>query len=227
MKVQLLVSEWCAPCRSAEEVWRGVARKKAIAFEVLDVGQPEGRAVVARLGVRTVPSTVIDGALRHLGVPSMNEAMELVAEAPDREAEGARSHYVGLTLEATSIWSIASAVVYLALSGAALVFGDGIVGDPPLRGAALHAFGLGFIAFFTFGLGEHLLPRFTGAPILGGSGAWTQLGLAHAGTLLLIAGLAVDRRPIALLGGALAWAAFALFALRLRPVLMHTVAPAK
>lgn len=221
MKVQLLVSEWCAPCRSAEEVWRGVARKKAIAFEVLDVGQPEGRAIVAHLGVRTVPSTVIDGALRHLGVPSVNEATELVATAPDRDVEGDQSHYVGLTLEATSNWAIASAVVYLALAGVTLVFGGGIVGDPPWRAAALHAFGLGFIAFFTFGLGEHLLPRFTGAPILAGSSAWTQLGLAHAGTLLLIAGLVVDRRAITLLGGALAWAAFALFALRLRPVLMH------
>jgi hypothetical protein len=221
MKVQLLVSEWCVPCRSAEDVWRGVARKKAIAFEVLDVGQPEGRAIVARLGVRTVPSTVIDGTLRHLGVPSTSEAMDLVAEAHDREAEGARIHYVGLTLEATSRWAIASAVVYLTLAGVTLLFGDGIVGETPRAAAALHAFGMGFIAFFTFGLGEHFLPRFTGAPILGGATAWTQLGLAHAGALLLIAGLVTDHRPMVLVGGALAWVAFALFALRLGPVLLR------
>jgi len=40
--------------------------------------------VVARLGVRTVPSTVVDGALAHLGVPSAKEARELVAAAPER-----------------------------------------------------------------------------------------------------------------------------------------------
>ena len=49
LKVQLLVSEWCAPCRGAEEVWQQIAQKKAIAFEVLDVGQREGRAIVAHL----------------------------------------------------------------------------------------------------------------------------------------------------------------------------------
>jgi hypothetical protein len=47
MKVQLLVSEWCMPCRDAEQVWRRMAQQKAFAFEVLDVAQLEGRAVVA------------------------------------------------------------------------------------------------------------------------------------------------------------------------------------
>lgn len=225
MKVQLLVSEWCTPCRSAEEVWRGVARKKAIAFEVLDVGQPEGRAVVARVGVRTVPATVIDGALSHLGVPSPSEAAALVAAADDRSSESDSSHYVGLTLEATSAWFIASAAVYLLMAGSALVFGGGLAGEGAWRGAALHAFGLGFAGFFTFGLGEHLLPRFTGSPIWGGWAAWTQLGLAHAGTLLLVAGLALDLRAMAVAGGALAWLALAIFALRLVPVLLQSREP--
>src|SRR5665647_991051 len=158
IRVQLLVSEWCAPCRSAEEVWRGVAQKKAIAFEVLDVGQPEGRAIVARLGIKTVPSSVVDGMLRHLGVPTHKEAMGIVSAAPDREAD-AQAHYVGLTLEATSGWAITSAAIYLALTGAALVLGGGIAGDAPWRAAALHAFGLGFVVFMIFGLGDHLLPR--------------------------------------------------------------------
>lgn len=221
-RVQLLVSEWCTPCRSAEQVWQGVARKKVIAFEVLDVGQPEGRAVVARVGVRTVPATVIDGALGHLGVPSPSEAMALVAAAPDRAGERDASHYVGLTLEATSAWFIVSSALYLLAAGAALVFGGGLLGDAPWRGPAMHAFGLGFAGFFTFGLGEHLLPRFTGAPIRGGWIAWSQLGLAHAGTLLLMAGLALDMRALAGAGGALAWLALALFAWRLAPVLLRS-----
>lgn len=220
-RVQLLVSEWCTPCRSAEEVWQGVMRKKEIAFEVLDVAQPEGRAVVARVGVRTVPATVIDGALAHLGVPSPSEAMALVAAAPDRAGERDASHYVGMTLEATSGWFIVSSVLYLLAAGAALVSGGGLVGDAPWRGAALHAFGLGFAGFFTFGLGEHLLPRFTGAPIRGGWVAWSQLALAHAGTLLLMAGLALGMRMLAVSGGALAWLALAVFTWRLAPVLLR------
>ncbi|HSQ79591.1 MAG TPA: thioredoxin family protein [Casimicrobiaceae bacterium] len=221
VRVQLLVSEWCVPCRGAEEVWRAVAQKKSFAFEVLDVGQPEGRAIVSRLGVRTVPSTVIDGELKHLGVPSVGEATALVAAAPEREPTAAESHYVGLSLEATSAWAIASSALYLALAGAALPFGGGIAGDAPWRAAALHAYGMGFVAFVVLGLGEHLLPRFTGAPIRGGALAWTQIGLVHAGTLLMVAGFLADVRAIAIAGGLAAWAAFALFAWRLLPVLRH------
>lgn len=218
MKVQLLVSEWCMPCRDAEQIWRRVAQQKAIAFEVLDVGQPEGREVVSRLGVRTVPSTVIDGVLKHLGVPTPQEASALSAEAPDRQASAA--YYVGLTLEATSAWAIFFSALYLAAAGAALLFGGGIDGDAPWRAAALHIYGLGFAVFLIFGLGEHLLPRFIGAPIRGGVVAWLQQGLAHAGTLMLIAGFIWDARALALGGGVFAWAAFAIFAARLAPVLM-------
>jgi len=220
MKVQLLVSEWCVPCRAAEAVWLELAKEKAIAFEVLDVGQPEGRSVVARLGVRTVPSTVIDGVLRHLGVPSAGEARELVAAAPERPRDSV--HYVGLNMEATSNWAIASSALYLALAGAALVFGGGIDGEASWRAASLHAFGFGFAVFLVFGLGEHMLPRFIGAPIRGGAAAWSQLAVAHMGTILLVAGLAVDLRALALAGGVLAWAAFALFAWRLAPLLFSS-----
>jgi len=220
MKVQLLVSEWCAPCRDAERVWGEAARAKEFAFEVLDVGQPEGRSIVVGLGVRTVPATVIDGKLVSVGVPTLADAAGFVAAAPDREASTADSHYVGLTLEATSRWAIASSAIYLAIAGAALVFGGGIAGDAPWRPPAIHAFGLGFAAFIIFGLGEHLIPRFTGAPIRGGWMAWTQLALAHAGTLSLVAGFAMDRRGLAIAGGLAAWAAFAIFAARLGPLLL-------
>ena len=219
MKIQLLVSEWCMPCRDAEQVWRRVAERKDIAFEVLDVGQPEGREVVSRLGVRTVPSTVVDGALKHLGVPTPQEAAALTAEAPDREA-AATARYVGLTLETTSAWAIFFSALYLAIAGAALVFGGGIAGDAPWRAASLHVYGLGFATFLIFGLGEHLLPRFTGAPIRGGQAAWWQQGLAHAGVLLLVIGFAAASRTAALGGGIAALAAFAIFAWRLAPVLM-------
>ncbi len=124
--VQLLVSEWCAPCRGAEEVWRGVAQKKSIVFEVLDVGQPEGRTIVSRLGVKTVPSTIIDGTLKHLGVPTAKEALELVSAAPDRAEDESATHYVGLTLEATSGWAIAFGFIGVALASVN-IFGGFVV----------------------------------------------------------------------------------------------------
>lgn len=225
MRVQLLTSEWCAPCRDAEEVWRAVAERRDIAFEVLDVAQPEGRSIVSRLGVRSIPSTVIDGTLKHIGVPSPAEATALVAEAPERSAGPAAEHYVGMSLEATSAWSVASAVFYLALGGTALVFGGGIDGDPPWRAAALHVYGMGFIAFVVLGLGEHLLPRFTGAPIRAGASAWWQFGLVHAATLAIAGGALAGARAIEAAGGCAAIGAFALFAWRLIPVLRARTQP--
>lgn len=216
-KVQLLVSEWCVPCRAAEEVWRKTAEHKEFAFEVLDVGQPEGRVIVARLGLKTVPATVVDGVLANLGVPTEAEALALVAAAPDKAPTSLR--HVGLTLESTSRWAITASALYLAIGGSALAFGGGVVGDVPWRAAAIHVFGLGFVTFMIFGLGEHLLPRFTGNPIRMGTLAWAQQGLAHAGLVVLALGLSAGWRVAALAGGLAAWAAFALFAARLWPVL--------
>jgi hypothetical protein len=218
MKVQLLVSEWCAPCRGAEEAWRQAAARKDFRFEVLDVGQPEGRSVVARLAIKTVPATVIDDALRHVGVPTLAQALEFVAAAPARTAAGAS--YVGLTLGTTGRWAIAAAAVYLVLAGAALVFGGGIAGDATWRPVAVHVFGFGFVGFTVFGLGEHMLPRFVGAPIRGGGLAWTQYSLAHAGLVGLAAGLALGVGSLAFLGGLLAWVGLLMFAARLLPMLV-------
>jgi thiol-disulfide isomerase/thioredoxin len=216
-KVQLLVSEWCAPCRGAEEVWRQAAQRKDFVFEVLDVGQPEGRAIVARHAVKTVPASVVDDTLKHVGIPTLAQALEFVSAAPDRSAR--RAEYVGLTLGATSRWAIAASAIYLVLAGAALVFGDGIAGAPPWRSASLHLFGLGFVTFAVFGFGEHMLPRFVGSPIRGGWPAWIQQALAHAGTLLLVAGLTGGGSHAALAGGLVASCGLTVFAARIWPVI--------
>lgn len=220
IKVQLLVSEWCEPCRGAEAVWREAAQRKEFVFEVLDVGQPEGRAIVARHAIKTVPAGVVDDTLRHVGIPTLAQALEFVATAPDRSARGAE--YVGLTLGVTSAWAIAASAVYLALAGAGLVLGEGIAGMPPWRSATLHLFGLGFVTFAVFGFAEHMLPRFIGAPIRGGWLAWTQQALAHAGVVLMVIGAISGARGVALLGGLLALGGLALFANRLRSVLAWT-----
>jgi len=217
VRVQLLVSEWCEPCRGAEAVWREAAQRKDFVFEVLDVSQPEGRTIVAKHAVKTVPAGVVDDVLRHVGIPTLAQALEFVAAAPDRSAR--QAEYVGMTLGVTSRWAIAAAALYLALAGAGLVFGDGIAGVPPWRAATVHLFGLGFVTFAVFGFAEHMLPRFIGAPIRGGWMAWMQQSLSHAGLVLLVMQAIAGARSLALLGGVLAFAGLAAFAVRLWPVL--------
>lgn len=89
MKVQLLVSHWCPTCPAAETVWRQVAAERAIDFEVVDVSKPEGREIVSKLNVRSIPASVVDGALQAVGVPSMEAARGLVAAAPLRAVASA------------------------------------------------------------------------------------------------------------------------------------------
>lgn len=85
MKVQLLVSESCAPCDQAEKVWRGVAVERELDFSVVDLAAPEGKTLAERLRLKTIPALVIDGVLIAIGVQSPDEARALVTRAPRRK----------------------------------------------------------------------------------------------------------------------------------------------
>ena len=84
MKVQLVVSDSCAPCDQAEAVWRVVAAEREMDFAVVHLDSPEGQWIVKRWRLRTVPALVIDDKLVAIGVQSPAEARALVARAPRR-----------------------------------------------------------------------------------------------------------------------------------------------
>lgn len=90
-----MISEWCPTCPRAEQVWRQVAQERAFEFAVVDVGQPEGRELAARLHLRSVPSVVVDGVLKAVGVQSAEEARALVAAAPVRSPAAGKT--IGIT----------------------------------------------------------------------------------------------------------------------------------
>lgn len=217
MKVQLLVSEWCEPCDRAEEVWREVAEARDVEFEVLDMAQPEGRELARRLGIRTIPSLVIDGTLKGFGVQTRSEALELVAGAPPRARTAVR--HVGLVMGTSSRAAILASTSYLFLFSAIFAVYGGLPQSEPPRLAAIHLFTLGFIAFMIYGLGEHLLPRFTGNPIRFGAWCWIQQGLAHCGLLCFATGSLTDTHILLLIGAMLSWLALLVFTLRILPVL--------
>lgn len=81
MKLQLLVSQWCPTCPTAEKVWSEAAAQEGLTVDVLDIGKPDGRRVVVELGIRTVPAMVIDGRLRSLGTCTVSEARALLKPA--------------------------------------------------------------------------------------------------------------------------------------------------
>jgi glutaredoxin len=86
MKVELLVSHWCPTCPAAEAVWRQVAAERDFDFAVVDISKPEGREIVSKLNLRTVPATVVDGVLQGVGVIPLDQARALAAAAPPRAA---------------------------------------------------------------------------------------------------------------------------------------------
>jgi glutaredoxin len=217
MKVQLLVSEWCTPCHEAERIWREVAEERDIEFEVLDMAQPEARAVAQKLRIRTIPSVVVNGVLKGIGVQSKERALELVAGAPERPRRAAR--FVGLTLAMSSRCTLHAAAAYLVLAGAALVAPGGLLTDGPGRAAVIHVFAFGFVTFMIFGLGEHMLPRFLNRPIRLGAWTWGQQALAHAGLIGMAVGYLAGLHALTLTGAILMWSALAVYAGRIVPVL--------
>ena len=78
MKVQLLVSKWCPTCPQAERIWAEAAQKVPMDLEVLDVAERDGREVVSRLRIKTVPAVVVEGVLKTVGVQPLGEVLKLL-----------------------------------------------------------------------------------------------------------------------------------------------------
>ena len=78
--VILLVSKWCAECIPADRVWKTlVEERKDFTYKLIDVADPEGRRLSIDLYIRSVPSTIIDGKLSYVGVPTKEDADELLS----------------------------------------------------------------------------------------------------------------------------------------------------
>lgn len=222
MRVELLVSEWCQSCHQAEKVWRQVAEEKAIDFAVVDMGQPEGKELVSRLRLKTIPALVIDGELKGIGVQTLGEAREWVAGASDKGKTSVQ--HAGLSLSLDNRVFVISSMVYLLLAGLSLPIQGALLGDGVLRLPFLHLFTIGFMLLLTYGVGAHMLPRFMGQPIRSGAWSWTQLALTHGGLLLLVSGFVLSPY-IGVAGGILLWLSLLLFSVRLWPVLWPSEKP--
>lgn len=217
MKVELLVSEWCPTCPAAERVWRAVAGEREVEFAVYDAAQPEGRAMAQRLRIRTIPAVAVDGVLKGVGVQSLEEARQMVEGAPLRARASPR--HAGMMLSRDNRAFVVSAMGYLMLSGAWLLAHGTFLADDASRPVGVHLFTVGFLTSLIYGVGAHMLPRFTGNPIRSGALAWVQLALLHGGLWMLIAGAWTGANGAAAAGGALVWLTFVIQAARLWPVL--------
>jgi len=89
---------------------------------------------------------------------------------------------------------------------------------PRLHG---HLMLLGFVAMMIYGIGLHVLPRFSGRPLFSERLANWQLYLANGGLWLMAAGWLGRSAPLVATGGAVTWVAMALFSLNILLTVRH------
>jgi len=218
MKIELLVNSGCSACAQAEAIWRLVADERELELAVLDIAQTAGAARVAQLALKAVPALLVDGELKAVGVVCLEDARQLTQAAP-LKAHAMLSR-MGMFFSRENRWFIVSAQIYLMLAGIGLVLNGSLLSDSASRPAFLHLFTLGFMLFMIYGLGAHMLPRFTGNPLVEGSaGAWLQMGLAHLGVTAYAAGYLAGWQALTLGGAVCAWGSLLIFSLRVWPVL--------
>lgn len=112
-------------------------------------------------------------------------------------------------------WFIALALAYALLGG---LLGLAWIVDaaalPPLAlRAHAHLMLVGFVGMMIFGVGLHVLPRFTGRALFSERLADAQFWLANLGLPAMVLGWLFAIRAASSAGGAALWLAFALFAL--------------
>ena len=112
-------------------------------------------------------------------------------------------------------WFIAAALAYALLGG---LLGIAWLADPAALPslaprAHAHLMLVGFVGMMIFGVGLHVLPRFTGHNLFSERLADAQFWLANLGLVAMVLGWLFTMRVVSSLGGAALWLAFALFAL--------------
>ena len=110
---------------------------------------------------------------------------------------------------------MAAALVYALLGGLlglAWLASPGLVPGLALRAHA-HLMLVGFVGMMIFGIGLHVLPRFTGRPLFSERLADAQFVLVNVGLVTMVTGWLAGARLATTAGGALVWIGLLFFAL--------------
>lgn len=143
----------------------------------------------------------------------LDEARKLVAGAPLRASSSPL--HAGMTLSTDNRCFVSGAMIHLMLSAAWLLWQGALITEGALRVVGVLLFAIGFVLSLIYGLAAHMLPRFTGNPIAMRGSPWIQLIALNSGLWLLLTGISVPARSVALTGAALVWLSLIIFAWRI------------
>lgn len=112
-------------------------------------------------------------------------------------------------------WFVAAALVYALLGGLVALAWLAFPGALPAYALRAHAHLMlvGFIGMMVFGIGLHMLPRFIGRTLFSERMADLQFVLVNVGLIAMVSGWLGDARTVTVVGGALLWVGFLLFAI--------------
>ncbi|MDE2089330.1 MAG: hypothetical protein KGJ12_04860 [Gammaproteobacteria bacterium] len=120
-------------------------------------------------------------------------------------------------------WFITLALIYAligGLTGISWLAHPGLIpGNVPQLHA--HIMLLGFMTMMIYGVGLHVLPRFSGRPLYSERMADWQLYVSNAGLWVMAAGWLGFGTPALAVGGAVSWLGFALFSLNILLTVRH------
>ncbi|MEO5693562.1 MAG: hypothetical protein ABIQ72_10595 [Usitatibacter sp.] len=114
-------------------------------------------------------------------------------------------------------WFIAAALAYALLGGLIGLAWLAFPGKLPALALRAHAHLMlaGFIGMMVFGIGLHVLPRFTGHALFSERLADAQFVLANLGLVGMVVGWLAGALAWVAAGGALLWAGFVFFAVNI------------
>jgi cbb3-type cytochrome oxidase subunit 1 len=111
-------------------------------------------------------------------------------------------------------WFIAASLAYALLGGLVGLTWLAFPGALPANALRAHAHLMlaGFVGMMVFGIGLHVLPRFTGHVLFSERLADAQFVLANVGLIMMVYGWFAGARIAIETGGALLWTGFVFFA---------------
>ncbi|MEM5802155.1 MAG: thioredoxin family protein [Candidatus Aenigmatarchaeota archaeon] len=77
-EVILVKTKWCPYCPSASTLWKELSKKYKFNYKEVDAASSEGQELVSKFNIMAVPTTIIDGKVAFVGVPSREKAEQAI-----------------------------------------------------------------------------------------------------------------------------------------------------
>lgn len=77
-KITLIGASWCPVTTQAKKFWEDLRRENDFDYEFIDIQSKEGKKLVKKYSIVSIPKTIIDSKIVFHGVPEKKEAERLI-----------------------------------------------------------------------------------------------------------------------------------------------------